>query len=373
VDFLHQFCRPVVSKEDKTLPWQALGLPFCVGLAFAAGIFHKAGIRSAGKNTLDLIRRAVSDRRRSRGLCELWAKMQLIKTLCVLALLAGLSAPRATAQASLGAQAAEGEPDRRQQWLLPSPDPATAAHAFLFRPPGDGPFPLAIIAHATSQNVLRRAQMPQPEYRALAGWLVVRGFAVLVPERPGHGATAGRYLEDQGGCDEADYARSGRATADSIAAALDFMRGQSFIRRDGIVIVGHSAGGWGALALAERNPHAVSAIIAFAPGRGGRANDLPNQVCAPHTLISAAARFGKAARVPVTWLVAANDSYFSPELSRRIADAFRAGGAKVNFRVLAAYGSEGHWLAETEGGVKAAGTELDRALKALGPKPAKKR
>jgi dienelactone hydrolase len=299
--------------------------------------------------------------------------MQLIKTLCVLALLNGLPAHQAAAQASLGAQAPEAEPDRRQQWLVPSPDPATSAHAFLFRPSGDGPFPLAIIAHATSQNVLRRAQMPQPEYRALAAWLVARGFAVLVPERPGHGATGGRYLEDQGGCDEADYARAGRATADSIGAALDFMHGQSFIRQDGIVIVGHSAGGWGALALAERNPPGVSAIVVFAPGRGGRANDLPDQVCAPHTLISAAAAFGKGARVPVTWLVAANDSYFSPDLSRRMADAFRAGGGRVNFRALAAYGSEGHWLAETEGGVKAAGPELDRALKGLSTKPAKKR
>ena len=80
-----------------------------------------------------------------------------------------------------------------------------AAHAVLFRPPGDGPFRLAVIAHASTQNVLRRAQMPQPEYRALAAWLVARGFAVLVPERPGHGATGGKYLEDQGGCDEADY------------------------------------------------------------------------------------------------------------------------------------------------------------------------
>jgi len=105
---------------------------------------------------------------------------------------------------------------------------------------------LAVIAHASTQNVLRRAQMPQPEYRALAAWLVARGFAVLVPERPGHGATGGKYLEDQGGCDEADYAKSGRATADEIAAAVGLVRKQSFIRPDGIVVVGHSAGAWGA-------------------------------------------------------------------------------------------------------------------------------
>jgi len=201
---------------------------------------------------------------------------------------------------------------------------------------------------------------------------VARGFAVLVPERPGHGATGGRYLEDQGGCDEADYARAGRATADEIAAALGFGRKQPFIRPNGIVIVGHSAGAWGALALAGENPTDVSAIIAFAPGRGGRANDFPNQVCAPHTLMSAAGEFGKAARVKVTWLVAANDSYFSPALSRQLADAFRNAGGKVDFRVLPAYGSEGHWLAETEGGVRLAGPELDRILKPRPPKAAKK-
>ena len=78
----------------------------------------------------------------------------------------------------------------------------------------------------------------------------------------------------------------------------------------------------------------------------------PNQVCAPHTLVASAAEFGEDARVPVTWLVAANDSYFSPDLSKQMADAFRGGGDKVDFRVLPAFGSEGHWLAETEGGVK---------------------
>jgi dienelactone hydrolase len=299
--------------------------------------------------------------------------MRFFKAAFPAVVLAVVCAQSATAQTRFGAQGAEGEPNRRQQWLVPSPDPGTAAHALLFRPPGDGPFPLALIAHATTQNALRRAQMPQPEYPALAARLVARGFAVLVPERPGHGATGGRYLEDQGGCDDADYARAGNATADSIKAALDYLFGQSFIRRDGAVIVGHSAGAWGALALAAENPPGVAAIIAFAPGRGGQANDLPNEVCAPRALISAAAEFGEDARVPVTWLVAANDTYFSPDLSRQLAEAFRGGGDKVDFRVLAASGGEGHWMAETEAGEKIYGPALDGALKAAIAKPVKKR
>jgi dienelactone hydrolase len=299
--------------------------------------------------------------------------MHPVKVFLALVVVAALGLDAGSAQPGFGAQGAEGEPYRLQQWLLPSPDPGTPAHAILFRPPGEGPFPLALIAHASTQNVLRRAQMPQPEYRALAAWLVARGFAVLVPERLGHGATGGKYLEDQGGCDEADYVIAGRATADEIAAALGFAHKQPFIKPDGVVIVGHSAGAWGALALAGESPKEVAAIIAFAPGRGGHANDVPNQVCAPHTLISAAGEFGKAARVPVTWLVAANDSYFSPALSRQLADTFRHAGGKIDFHVLAAYGSEGHWLPETESGVRLAAAELDRALKLRSPTAAKKR
>ena len=298
--------------------------------------------------------------------------MQLLKLLCLAIGLGGLVA-QAGAQPQLGAQAGESSPDRGQQWLVPSADPNTAAHALLFRPPGDGPFPLAVIAHATTQNVLRRAQMPQPQYRALASWLVARGFAVLVPERPGHGSTGGRYLEDQGGCDEADYVRAGLATADSITAALAYMRGQAFIRQNGTLIVGHSAGGWGALALAGQNPQGVAAIIAFSPGRGGHANDRPNQVCALHSLMTAATEFGKAARVPVIWLVARNDSYFSQDLSRQLAEAFRAGGDKVDFRALPDFRSEGHWLAETDGGEEIYGPTLDNAMKAITGKPGRAR
>lgn len=270
-----------------------------------------------------------------------------------------------------GGQDAEGEPYRRQPWLVPSPDPAVAAHALLFRPEGKGPFRLAVIAHASTQNAVRRAQMPQPEYRALAAWLVARDFAVLVPERSGHGASGGNYLEDQGGCDDADYVRAGRATAASIAVAMDYMRRQSFVRPDGTVILGHSAGAWGALALAAANPRGVSATVAFAAGRGGHADDVPNKVCAPQRLIAAAAELGQHARVPVTWLVAANDSYFPPDLSRQLAEAFRRGGDRVDFHVLGASGDEGHWLAEKEGGDRLFGAALERALGVTKGRPKK--
>jgi dienelactone hydrolase len=274
-------------------------------------------------------------------------------------------------QPAYGPAGPEAGPDRAQPWLVPSPVQDRPARAMLFRPPGDGPFRLAVIAHASTQNALRRIQMQQPDYHALAAFLVSRGFAVLVPQRLGHGATGGDYLEDQGDCEHADYVRAGRATADQIALALEFLRSQPFIRPGGAVVVGHSAGAWGALALATQDPKVMSTIIAFAPGRGGHANDVAGEVCAPDRLIAAAADFGRRARVPVTWLVAANDSYFPIELSQQLADAFRGGGGKVEFHALAASGREGHWLAESGQGISGVAAELDRALRTANPGRAK--
>ena len=173
----------------------------------------------------DVIRRYAVTHPNSNLIRWLRQLMRSAKPFLALLVFAGQAA---LAEPPLGAQGAEGEPNREQQWRVPTPDADVSAHAVLFRPQGEGPFRLALIAHATTQNVLRRAQMPQPEYRALAAFLVARGFAVLVPERLGHGVTGGKYLEDQGGCDDADYVHAGRATADEIALPLEFLRAQPF-------------------------------------------------------------------------------------------------------------------------------------------------
>ncbi|OJU20944.1 MAG: peptidase [Afipia sp. 62-7] len=266
----------------------------------------------------------------------------------VMALAVGLSqAGPVWGEPRLGPQGAEGAPNRRQDWLVPTQDQITPSRAVLFRPPGKGPFRIAVIAHASTQNRLARAQMPQPEYPALASALVAKGFAVLIPQRLGHGKTGGPYLEDQEGCDNAEYAMSARTTAEEIMTALTFIRAQSFARKDASVVVGHSAGGWGALALTDRSPKDISVIVVFAPGRGGRKDDRANSICAPDKLIAATREFGEDARVPVTWLVAENDSYFPPEFSKQMADAFVEGSeGKIDFQILPPFGKEGHWLAE---------------------------
>lgn len=249
---------------------------------------------------------------------------------------------------SAGAQGSEQGATRGQPWLIPSPLSGVLMRSTVLRPPGAGPFPLAIINHASTQSAERRLDLPPPSYPALAGWFVRRGYAVVLPQRPGHGDTGGRYLEDQNGCADADFVAAGQGTAASIEAALAYMSTQSFVRRGAAVVVGVSAGGWGALALASRNPPGVRAVINFAGGRGGRSYERPGSNCAPDRLLDAARRFGSTARIPTLWLYAENDSYFPPALSRRLAEAFRAGGGTVEYRLLPAFGPEGHFLADAD-------------------------
>jgi hypothetical protein len=59
-------------------------------------------------------------------------------------------------------------------------------------------------------------------------------------------------------------------------------------------------------------------------------------------LVAAAARYGATARIPTLWLYAANDSFFAPDLARKMSDAFIRAGGRAEYVPLPAFGSDGH-------------------------------
>jgi dienelactone hydrolase len=241
-----------------------------------------------------------------------------------------------------GPQGPEEGATRRQLWLIPIPGERLLMHAYVMRPPGDRPFPLVVINHGSVQYGEARSQYPMPDYPLVSQWFLDRGYAVVLPQRPGHGETGGPYFEDQGSCDDADYKQAGLRTADSIAATVDYMTAQPFVRKTGVVVVGQSAGGWGALALASRNPPAVQAVINFAGGRGGKSNNIANHNCSPDHLIATAGEFGGSARVPTLWLYSESDDYFGPDLSQRLYLAYRSAGGLAEYHLVPPFGAEGH-------------------------------
>lgn len=257
------------------------------------------------------------------------------------------ASPAAAAEA--GPVGSEQGELRRQEWFIPSPARGLLMHAILFRPAGDGPFPLAIVNHGSSEDARERKRQKLAEFPYLSAWLVARGYAVLLPQRPGHGATDGSYLEGQGWCGSPDYIGAGEGTAQSISAAYKYMHEQDFIAASGTIIVGNSAGGWGALAYAGEAPAGVAGVVNFVGGRGGRDQNRADKNCAPERLVDAAGAFGAADRVPTLWLYAENDSYFGPELSKRMAEAFVAAGGDAEYHLLPAVRGDGHALMSTAG------------------------
>lgn len=222
---------------------------------------------------------------------------------------------------------------------LPRPMRAT-----LRLPAGDPPFPLAVVSHGSDQRLEARARMAIPAYPALSDFLLGQGYAVLIPLRPGHGPAGGPYLEDQGGCARADYRASGLATAGLIRAAIDHAEKMPAISAGETLIIGTSAGGWGAIALAASDPRGIRGYVNFSGGRGGRDRGRPGANCAPERLVATAGAFGGNARMPALWLYAENDSYFGPQLSRALAEAYRSAGGNVTFVLLPGTAGDGHGL-----------------------------
>ena len=247
---------------------------------------------------------------------------------------------------------------------IASTDGATLRTRVL-RPQGPGPFPLAVISHGSPANPAQRSNMEIPTFAPASSWLLQRGYMVVLPLRRGYGETGGQWLESYGSCGNPDYYRAGLTTAEDIKAVIRFFRARTEVERDRVLLVGYSAGGWGSLALASQNPGGVLAVLNFAGGRGGGHPQVGN--CTPQRLVAAAGRYGATSRIPSLWLYAANDSFFGPELSRKMFDAFVRAGGRAEYVALPAFGSDGHRLFGAADGRALWQPPVEKFLAAIGP------
>ena len=233
---------------------------------------------------------------------------------------------------------------------VPLPDhPGMTLEATIFRPEGDGRFPLLVMNHGAIGK-----RDPAPRWRPVeqARWFVARGFVVAVPMRRGNAGSDGEWAEGYGPCEAADYTRANLESASDVRAAVTFMAARPYVDGHRVVLHGMSAGGDAVLALASATPSwpgvSIVGVMSFAGGRGSLSSDggATRHNCAPDALVSAVAGFGRTMRVPSLWLYAENDHFFPPPLARRMFDAFASPSA--TFVALPAFGDEGHaigWLA----------------------------
>lgn len=219
------------------------------------------------------------------------------------------------------------------------------------RPATEAPAPLVVINHGSPPDPAARPRMQVGRCgEEAAQWFLTRGYVVAFPLRRGYGATGGAWAEGYGGCNRADYFHAGLETARDIDAAVEALTTLPFVRPDGVVIVGQSAGGWGTIAY-DSVPHPrVSAFIVMAGGRGAHLRDHPNQNCHPERLAQAAARYGATATTRMLWVYALNDTYFGPAIARALYLSFSGAGGRVDLEQPGRFDGEGHHLFFGPGG-----------------------
>lgn len=234
--------------------------------------------------------------------------------------------------------------------LVLSPIPVLA---YVFRPLVDGPLPLVVMNHGESLDATERSFFPLIEFRDAAFWFARQGYVVVAPIRPGFARSAldlperglfGLYFGEVGTCSGANFRDAAIAVATIDQWVIDRMIAEKNVLPTGVIVVGQSGGGWGSMALSSLKSASIRAIIAFAAGRGGHVDGKPNNNCAPDSLVATAGEFGRTARIPMLSIYVQNDSYFGPDLSKRMIDAYQAAGGSAEYHLLPAFGDEGHFF-----------------------------
>jgi dienelactone hydrolase len=240
-------------------------------------------------------------------------------------------------------------PDFRNQfhWIPQTDGDGThLLYTSICRPAGNAPARIVVISHGRAPNAAGRAAVePASCTGEVAEWFTGHGFLVVAPVRLGYGVTGGRDVEDLGRCTATrDYTVGARIAARAIEAAIAYAETLPFARKDGVVLVGQSAGGLATVEYASHPRPEVVAVVSMAGGNGGHMDNVANRNCYPENLAAALGRLGASSKIPELWVYAENDSYFAPEIATAMHTAFTKSGGKAQFVQPARFGTDGHNL-----------------------------
>jgi len=237
----------------------------------------------------------------------------LVLSLAVVTPLAGAQKEASGPQQEADKKSDAGQPTAKPYSTVFYPSGNLRIEAYLYKPEGEGPFPVVIYNHG-SRAGRERLEVP---FLFVATMLSASGYAVLVPERRGYGKSDGTTFAEEVGNDVGQKLihRFYEESSD-VLASLEYLKSVSFVDSKRIAIMGWSHGGIATVLTASQSD-AFRAVINQAGGAltWNRSSDLRR------TLTDAARKI----KAPVLCLDAENDA--NPDSVRKVCDSARSAGA----------------------------------------------
>lgn len=166
--------------------------------------------------------------------------------------------------------------------------------AYLYKPDGDGPFPVIIYNHGTRDG-RERQSVP---FQYVGTMLTKAGYVVLVPERRGYSKSDGMLWRDETHNDPARLVPRLQEETDDVLAAIDYLRTLPFADTKRMGIMGWSFGGIVTMLATSRSTAFLAAVDQAGGSLSWDANPL---------LRSALSSAASKSATPTLFMVAKND------------------------------------------------------------------
>lgn len=197
----------------------------------------------------------------------------------------------------------------------------------VMQPQDDLPHPLIIFTHGRNGPHPERYRNETEGYEAIRTALYEQGYVVMLLVRRGYGNSDGPDSELK----DTPY-ESGLEASKDLKSAVEFMKAQSYVDPEKIVVMGQSQGGWAAIAFSTVTVDGVLGTVNISGGinyTNINFDDLPTR----HSKwIADCGKYGKTNVIPCLWIYSPNDTSIPGEASQAMFDSFKDNGGGRNVR-----------------------------------------